>query len=83
MTEQIDKSAAFDERVRSVIEAIRPLLQQDGGDVELVEIKEEKIYLRLMGHCKGCAYSQMTLRNGIEKVLKEKLSPTLEVIGVE
>jgi Fe-S cluster biogenesis protein NfuA len=36
-----------------------------------------------MGHCKGCAYSQMTLRNGIEKVLKEKLSPTLEVIGVE
>ena len=71
------------EEVQTVLNMVRPALQQDGGDVELVEIKEEKIYLRLMGHCKGCAYSQMTLRNGIEKVLKEKISPTLEVIGVE
>ena len=71
------------EEVQTVLNMVRPALQQDGGDVELVEIKEEKIYLRLMGHCRGCAYSQMTLRNGIEKVLKEKISPTLEVIGVE
>ena len=71
------------EAVQDVLNMVRPALQQDGGDVELVEIKEEKVYLRLMGHCRGCAYSQMTLRNGIEKVLKEKLSPTLEVIGVE
>jgi Fe-S cluster biogenesis protein NfuA len=71
------------EQVQDVLNMVRPSLQADGGDVELVEIKEEKVYLRLMGHCKGCAYSQMTLRNGIEKVLKEKLSPTLEVIGVE
>lgn len=71
------------EEVQTVLDMVRPNLQNDGGDVELVDIKEEKIYLRLMGHCKGCAYSQMTLRNGIEKVLKEKLSPNLEVIGVE
>ena len=71
------------EAVQDVLNMVRPALQQDGGDVELVEIKEEKVYLRLMGHCRGCAYSQMTLRNGIEKVLKEKLSPSLEVIGVE
>ena len=71
------------EQVQDVLNMVRPNLQADGGDVELVDIKEEKIYLRLMGHCKGCAYSQMTLRNGIEKVLKEKLSPNLEVICVE
>lgn len=71
------------EEVQTVLDTVRPNLQQDGGDVELVDIKEEKVYLRLMGHCKGCAYSQMTLRNGIEKVLKEKLSPSIEVIGVE
>lgn len=71
------------EEVQTVLDMVRPNLQNDGGDVELVDIKEEKIYLRLMGHCKGCAYSQMTLRNGIEKVLKEKLSPSIEVIGVE
>lgn len=71
------------EEVQTVLDMVRPNLQQDGGDVELVDIKEEKVYLRLMGHCKGCAYSQMTLRNGIEKVLKEKLSPSIEVIGVE
>ena len=71
------------EEIQTVLDMVRPALQQDGGDVELVEIKEEKVYLRLMGHCKGCAYSQMTLRNGIEKVLKEKISPSLEVIGVE
>lgn len=71
------------EEVQTVLDMVRPNLQNDGGDVELVDIKEEKVYLRLMGHCKGCAYSQMTLRNGIEKVLKEKLSPSIEVIGVE
>ncbi len=71
------------EEIQTVLDMVRPQLQNDGGDVELVDIKEEKVYLRLMGHCKGCAYSQMTLRNGIEKVLKEKLSPNLEVIGVE
>ena len=71
------------EEVQTVLDTIRPSLQADGGDVELVDIKEEKVFLRFQGHCRGCAYSQMTLRNGIERVLKQKLNPDLQVIGVD
>ncbi|MHA1729367.1 MAG: NifU family protein [Promethearchaeota archaeon] len=74
---------ATKEDVQEVLNKIRPSLQADGGDVELVDVKDEKIYLRLQGHCRGCAYSQMTLKNGIQKVLNQQLNPNLEVIGVD
>lgn len=55
------------------MEGIRPMLQRDGGDVEFVEMTEDNVVrVRLQGHCAGCPYSQMTVKNGIEKLLKEK-----------
>ena len=63
------------EKVEKALEDIRPMLQADGGDVELVDVIENEgvVKLRLTGACAGCPFSQMTLKNGIEKVLKEKI----------
>ncbi|MHA2362728.1 MAG: NifU family protein [Candidatus Hodarchaeales archaeon] len=62
----------------AALDTVRPYLQRDGGDVEFVKFDEEGIvHVRLQGACAGCPYSQMTLSNGIEKVLKEKV-PTVK-----
>ena len=58
------------------------MLQRDGGDVELVGIKGNVVQVRLQGACKGCPMSQMTLKNGIEKVLKEQIPEIKSVENV-
>ncbi len=68
------------EQVQSVLDKIRPVLQKDGGDVELVDVKDGVVSVRLTGACKGCPMSQMTLKNGIEKYLKKEMP---EVVSVE
>jgi Fe-S cluster biogenesis protein NfuA len=68
------------EKVEAALNEIRPMLQQDGGDVELVDIEGGVVKVRLQGACAGCPMSQMTLRNGIERVLKERIP---EVTAVE
>ena len=61
------------EKVEAALNDIRPMLQRDGGDVELVSIEGGVVKVRLQGACAGCPMSQMTLRNGIERVLKERI----------
>lgn len=68
------------EEVSSVLDEIRPSLQADGGDVELVGIENDVVKVRLVGHCAGCAYSTMTLKMGIERLLKQRI-PSIK--GVE
>ncbi|MCP4346444.1 MAG: NifU family protein [Desulfobacterales bacterium] len=69
------------EKVQEVLNKIRPSLQADGGDVELVDVEEGGIVkVRLQGACAGCPMSQMTLKNGIEKMLKKEIP---EVVSVE
>jgi Fe-S cluster biogenesis protein NfuA len=68
------------EKVEKVLNEIRPMLIRDGGNVELVSIEGGVVKVRLQGACAGCPMSQMTLRNGIERVLKDKIP---EVIAVE
>jgi Fe-S cluster biogenesis protein NfuA len=69
--------------VKEVLEKIRPGLQADGGDVELVSVEDDgTVKVSLQGHCRGCVYSQMTLKNGIEQVLKENVPEVKEVINV-
>jgi len=60
-------------KVQNVIDKIRPMLQNDGGDVELVSVNDGIVKVRLKGACAGCAMSQMTLKNGIEKLLKKEI----------
>jgi Fe-S cluster biogenesis protein NfuA len=68
------------EKVEAVLERIRPSLQADGGDVELVDVEEGIVKVRLQGACCGCPMSQITLKNGIERVIMEELP---EIKGVE
>jgi len=68
------------EKVAKVIEEIRPMLQADGGDVELVEVMDSGVVkLRLQGACAGCPGAQMTLKNGIERMLREKVDEGIVV----
>ena len=68
------------EKVQEVLDKIRPGLQSDGGDVELVDVEGAVVKVRLKGACAGCPMSQMTLKNGIERILKEEIP---EVDSVE
>lgn len=70
------------EQVEAVLAKIRPSLQADGGDVELVDIADGVVKVRLKGACSGCPMSQMTLRNGIEKLLKREVPGVNVVQGV-
>ena len=71
----------MEEQIKEALEKIRPHLQRDGGDVEFVEYTDEKIVkVKLQGHCAGCPMSQMTVKNGIERLLKEEYP---EIASVE
>ncbi|MBR6722405.1 Fe-S cluster assembly protein NifU [bacterium] len=71
-------------KVNNVIETqISPELQKDGGDIELVDIKNKSIYVKLKGRCSGCKNSTMTLKNFAEKVLKDSLGTDITLIEVK
>lgn len=71
------------EKVEAVLEKVRPMLQADGGDVELVDITDNGIVqVRLTGACKGCPMSQMTLKNGIERIVLKEIPEAKAVESV-
>lgn len=70
------------ENVKTVLDEIRPALQADGGDVELVGVKDGIVSVRLTGACGSCPMSTMTLKMGIERLLKQKLPEVKEVVNV-
>ena len=75
---------SFEEKVRNTIEAIRPNLQAHGGDIELTGVDEDNtVRVRLQGACNGCPGAQMTLKQGVERLLKEKIPEVKEVIAVD
>ena len=76
--------STFEDQVKEVIQSIRPMLQNDGGDIELVGIEEDNtVKVRLQGACKGCPGAQMTLKMGVERLLKERLPDVKEVVAVD
>ena len=70
------------EKVEAALEQIRPTLMADGGNVELVDVNEGVVKLRLTGACHGCPMATMTLQHGIERVLREQVPEVTEVIAV-
>ena len=79
-----DSEVTFNDQVAEVIHAIRPLLQNDGGDIELVGIDEDNtVNVRLQGACKGCPGAAMTLKMGVERLLKEKVPAVKQVVAVQ
>ena len=69
------------ERIEAVIELIRPALQADGGDVKFISVDEEGVVtVELQGACAGCPMSQMTLANGVERILKDRIPGITKVV---
>jgi Fe-S cluster biogenesis protein NfuA len=72
------------ERVQAVVDWLRPIVQADGGDVELVDVSADGVVqVRFHGACVGCPSSSMTLRMGLERNIKEKVPEVREVVPVE
>jgi len=80
MSEQV-QSTMYDE-VLDVLDKLRPFLQRDGGDVELVDVEDGIVKLRLMGACGSCPSSTITLKAGIERALLEEVEGVQEVVQV-
>ena len=72
----------MNENVEKILEQIRPSLQADGGDVELIGVKDGIVSLRLTGACGCCPMSTATLKMGIERILKSKVTEVKEVVSV-
>jgi Fe-S cluster biogenesis protein NfuA len=70
------------EKVEEVLKKVRPVLARDGGSVELVEVTNGTVKVKLVGACAGCPMSKMTLKNGIERILKQEIPEVKEVIAV-
>lgn len=68
------------EKVQEVLDKIRPRLQADGGDVELISVEDGVVKVRLTGACGGCPMATMTLKQGIERVLKSEIPEVKEVV---
>ena len=71
------------EKLEAVLDKVRPAIQADGGDVELINIREDNVVeVRLKGACNGCPIATLTLKAGIERIVKEEIPEVVEVISV-
>ncbi len=71
------------EKLEAVLDKVRPAIQADGGDVELINIREDNVVeVRLKGACNGCPMATLTLKAGIERIVKEEIPEVAEVISV-
>ncbi|MBO8140566.1 MAG: NifU family protein [Firmicutes bacterium] len=71
------------ERVESALERIRPAVQMDGGDVQLVDVSDDGVVtVQMMGACGGCPMSMLTLKAGIERIIKQQVPEVTEIVAV-
>jgi Fe-S cluster biogenesis protein NfuA len=70
------------DKVEEVLAKVRPVLVRDGGNVELVEVSDGTVKVKLVGACAGCPLSKLTLKNGIERILKQEIPEVKEVVSV-
>lgn len=70
------------EQVEQVLDKIRPMLMMDGGNIELVDVKDDQVFVHLVGACGMCPSSTMTLKMGVERAIKEAIPSIKEVVSV-
>ncbi len=78
-----DMNESIEKRVQKALDEIRPQIQADGGDIELVSIENRTVNVRLLGHCAGCPMSMMTLKQGVETQIKKRVPEILKVEAVQ
>jgi Fe-S cluster biogenesis protein NfuA len=69
----------MEDKVKEAIDSIRPLLEEHGGGIEFVEIKDKTVYVRLQGACAGCPGALMTMKQGVERKVREMV-PEVEAV---
>ena len=72
----------LEKKVVEAIDYVRPSLQNDGGDIDYVRMEGNKVFVKLRGACAGCMMAEMTLKNGVERMLKYNVSEELEVVDL-
>lgn len=80
-TEQVHEELVT--KVMEALESIRPFLNKDGGDIELVDVKDNKVFVKLLGTCSNCHISHSTMKLGVENTIKQHAPEILEVINIE
>jgi Fe-S cluster biogenesis protein NfuA len=80
---KIKENNIMKEKVQAIMDKIRPSLQSHGGDAELVDVVDGVVKVRLKGACSGCPMSQMTIKNGIEEIMKKAIPEIKSVESVE
>lgn len=73
----------IENKIKDVLEQIRPLLLGDGGDIEFVKYEDGKVYVKLLGHCASCPMRSQTIKGGIENALISEIEEVSEVINIE
>lgn len=74
---------SVEDKVQEALDSIRPFLQKDGGDVELISVVDSKVSIKLLGACKTCSISHITMKAGVEESIKKALPEISEVVAVE
>ena len=77
------QTGSLEDDVRSSLELIRPAIQADGGDIELRSVEDGRVVVALSGTCETCPISPVTLKAGVERLLRERVPGVTEVVAVE
>ncbi len=77
------KATTLEEQVKEVLELIRPAIQMDGGDIQLMTVEAGVVTVRLFGTCETCPISPVTLKQGVERLLREHVPGVTEVVAIE
>ncbi len=77
------QAALVEEQVKEALDLIRPAIQMDGGDIRLVAIESGVVTVHLVGTCETCPISPVTLKQGVERILRERVPQIREVIAIE
>jgi len=79
----VEQAESVEDQVRAALELIRPAIQMDGGDIQLDNVKGGTVTVQLFGTCDTCPISPVTLRHGVERILRERVPGITEVVALE
>lgn len=83
MGPQMSPATAVEDQVREALELIRPAIQMDGGDIQLLGVEGHTVTVQLFGTCEACPISPVTLKQGVERILRERVPGITEVVAIE
>ena len=79
----MSKATTVEEQVQQALELVRPAIQMDGGDIKLESVERGTVTVRLFGTCETCPISPVTLKQGVERLLKERVPGVTDVVAIE